>query len=136
MGSYTHRLSFSACHDSADLSVLPEVIGLPAARCWKAGDLRVSPRGAATGGHFTYSSCGIEFAAAESLPASLVAAVARLKPHKDFLLQLANKGVQFRFFIGWFSDFNSGERLEWSLLRDIADLQISLDFDVYGPDAP
>jgi len=46
--------------------------------------------------------------------------------------RLASSGGTFNFFVGWFSDRNSGDRLEWNLLREMARLRISLDLDVYG----
>ncbi len=134
MGNYTHRLSFCAEHPSADLAILPQTLGLAAKRLWKAGEARVAPNGRIQGGIHKHSYCLIEFEPVASLPESLAGAITRLKPHKSFLIQLTENGVKFRFFIGWFSEFNSGDRLEWALLRDIADLQISLDFDFYGPD--
>src|SRR5262249_42563363 len=135
MGSYTHRLSLCADHETADLAILPETLGLTANRLWKVGEARVAPNGRVQSGKNRYSFCSIEFEPRASLPESLALAMKRLKPQKSFLTQLAENGVKFRFFIGWFSEFNSGDHLEWDLLRDIADLQISLDFDFYGPDA-
>ena len=115
--------------------MLPETLGLPAQSIWKAGDIRVAPNGRVLGGNHKRSYCSIELKPKVDLPESLAAALTYLRPHKDFLVRLSMDGVKFRFFIGWFSEFNSGERFEWTLLRDIADLNISLDFDVYGPDA-
>jgi hypothetical protein len=135
MGSYTHRLSLGADHETADLAALPEALDLPAKHLWRAGDVRVAPPGRVQGGNHKRSYCSIEFEPGADLPESLAVAVARLKPHKEFLARLSADGVKFRFFVGWFSESNSGERHEWALLRDIADLRISLDFDVYGPDA-
>ncbi len=35
-------------------------------------------------------------------------------------------------YIGWFTDFNSGEVLDWRLLQQCGDLGIDLALDVYG----
>lgn len=100
----------------------------------KVGELRKTPKGRQLDTIARESSCGIEFETLGDLPTSLEAAVAGLLPHKSYLNGLSDSGASFRFFIGWFSEsWNTGERLNWNLLRDVADLRISLDFDVYGP---
>ncbi len=101
----------------------------------KAGELCRTPKGRQPNTIARESSsCGIEFDTLGDLPKSLEAAVVSLLPHKPYLNSLSDTGATFRFFIGWFSEsWNTGERLNWNLLRDIADLRISLDFDVYGP---
>jgi hypothetical protein len=134
VGDYRHRLSLSADHNSLDLSEIPLQLGMPANRLWNVGEIRVAPNGRVQGGTHRYSFCSIDFESSpEGLPRSLEMAVSQLQPHKDFLRRLHDTGVNFRFFIGWFSDFNSADRFEWKLLRDIADLRIALDFDFYGP---
>jgi hypothetical protein len=135
LGEYRHRISFCADHDTADLSSLPAQLGMSANRLWKVGESRVAPNGRAQVGDYQYSYCSIEFeSSSQGLPKSLKLAVEKLRTHKAFLEELSASGVKLRFFIGWFSDFNSADRFEWELLRDIADLKISLDFDFYGPD--
>jgi hypothetical protein len=134
VGEYRHTLSLWAKHDTADLSGIPTELGLPAKRIWKAGDKRTTPTGRELEGVRRSSYCTIQFEIADDLPKSLSSALDLLKQHKAFLINLSDAGVQLHFFVGWFSDANSRDVLEWPLLRDLADLRIGLDFDVYGPD--
>ena len=62
-------------------------------------------------------------------------ALETLGPHKQYLRELRARGVTFSFFIGWFSDHNSRDVIGWEILRDMAELGLSLDLDVYGPDS-
>jgi hypothetical protein len=48
---------------------------------------------------------------------------------------MSAKGVKFDFFIGmFFESSNPREILNWTLLRDLSELQISLDLDMYETD--
>jgi len=136
MGTYRHKLSFCVDHESLDLSVIPEQLDMPASRLWNAGNPRTTPDGTLLGGNHRDSFCSINFEASSeiSLPDSLKAALVQLIPHREFLEHLTGSGAKLRFFIGWVSDFNSRDCLDWNLLAQIAGLKISLDFDFYGPD--
>ena len=136
MGTYRHKLSFCVDHESLDLSVIPEQLNLIANRLWKAGQPRMAPDGRLLGGSYQNSYCSIVFEHAPevSLPVGLKVALAELTPHKPFLEELVVSGANLRFFVGWFSDSNSRDYLDWKLLKEIADLKISLDLDFYGPD--
>jgi hypothetical protein len=137
MGEYTYRLSFSADHDSMDLSILPQTLGVVADRLWKLGDTRKAPNGRVQGGNYKYSYCSIDMPAASAdveLTALMSKLLGNLELHREFLNRLAADGVKFKFFVGWFSDFNSRDVFDWRLLGRMADLKISLDIDFYGPD--
>jgi hypothetical protein len=138
MGDYTHRLSLAAYHNDADLSALPAEIGLVADKVARVGDMRIAPNGRVTGGRYRFSTCGFKFEPkdGESLPTHLAAVMAQLKPYRAAFERWSGAGVRFEFFVGWFSDFNSRDIFDWTLLADIAALRISLDIDFYGPDAP
>jgi hypothetical protein len=133
MGGYTHRLSFLARHSSADLSILPTTLGVTAHSLWKAGDLRLTPKGGVSEVAHKNSYCSIKFDGLADLPQSIVAALEGLKRHEALLRSLAENGVKFAFFIGWFSEWNSHDVFSWQLLNQLADLRISLEFDFYGP---
>jgi hypothetical protein len=135
VGTYRHRLSFGAEHDSADLGKLPAQLGMPARFLWRRGEPRIAPNGRVIGGDRRNSHCSFDLGEGGDLPRSLREALARPVPHKMVLEELSASGVALRFFIGWFSDdLNSGVRLDWELLRDTAALKIALDFDFYGPE--
>lgn len=135
VGEYTYRLSLWISHPDADLSAIPAKLGLQADRVWKKGDQRVAPNGRVIGGVWPSSFCSIQFGEdhEKNLPDGLRTALAILRPQKTFISGLAASGIELRFFVGWFSDFNSRDVLDWEILRDLAELHISLDLDFYGP---
>lgn len=123
-------------HRDADLSEVPVKLGLRARRLWRKGDPRTAPSGRVQGGTYKNSYCGIRFGESKQadLPTGLKSALAALKPHAAYLHDLWRVGVKLNFFVGWFSDANSRDVLDWEILREMAELHISLDLDFYGPD--
>lgn len=133
LGEYTYALSFNIEHPDAELSGVSDVLGLKAQVLWKKGEPRVTPKGRALSGTYQKSSWSSELGRQQKdLPAGLQSALTILRPHKDYLAKLVADGAKLRFFVGWFSDFNARDVLDWQLLQDIAALKISLDLDVYG----
>ena len=136
LGEYTYNLSLWIEHPDADLSDVPHKLGLPAHRIWKKGDVRTAPNGRVQGGTYKNSYCNIQFGERHSkdLSVGLRSALAILQPHKEYLEKLSVNGVELRLFVGWYSEFNSRDILDWKILHDMAALKISLDLDFYGPD--
>jgi hypothetical protein len=136
LGEYTYNLTLCIKHPDADLTDVPVRLGLPARRLWKKGDPRTAPNGRVQGGIYKNSLCAIQLGQRHerSLPAGLKFALGTLLPCKEYLAELVANGAELQFFIGWFSDANSGDTLDWEILRDMAALKISLDLDFYGPD--
>ena len=135
MGEYTYSLSFFIEHSDADLSGVSDTLGLKAARLWRKGEARTTPKGGALNGTYKKSSWSAELGSHQKdLPTGLKSALATLQPHQEYLAKLVADGAKLRFFVGWFSGFNSRDVLDWQLLQDIAALKISLDLDIYGPD--
>ena len=136
MGSFTYRLSFRATHPDADLSVVSDALGVPPSRLWRAGEPRTTPTGGQLAGVNKVSYCTIPLdqEPGTPLPDAIASVLKRLRAERRILDPLAASGGSFNFFVGWFTDGNSGEILDWHLLKDLADLKISLDMDVYdGP---
>jgi hypothetical protein len=72
-----------------------------------------------------------------NLESVLTKHVADLEQHRAFLEKLCATGRSIEYFIGWFTDSNSGAFFHWELLRRLAALRISLSLDVYGgPETP
>ena len=68
----------------------------------------------------------------QSLPDQIAEALQLLSPYKDALNQIVISGGRLEFFVGWFLDGNSGDVLEYQLLDQLAEMQISLSFDIYA----
>jgi hypothetical protein len=128
MGDYTYKLSLWVKHPDADLSGVPSRLGLPASRLWKKGDARTTTNGPQARGIHRSSYCCIEFdqIAESDLTTGLKAALTALKHHKEYLIFLSESGAKLSIFIGWFSDRNSRDVLDWQILNDMAELRISL----------
>jgi hypothetical protein len=63
----------------------------------------------------------------------LEACIDKLNPHREFLLDFSASGGSAEFFIGWFfPEGNSGDVLDWRLLQRLADIRITLSFDIYA----
>jgi hypothetical protein len=136
MGDYTYRLTLTIEHPDADLSEFARHLGLLPKRVGRKGDPRLAPDGRMTGRVYRHSSCTFQFGAdfEHDLPKGVRSALAALLPYKSYLDEWSAKGAKLRFFVGWFSDFNSRDVLDWEILRDLAELRISLDLDFYGSD--
>jgi hypothetical protein len=136
MGSYRFALSFRVFHPTADLSGLPPLLALPLVRSWRAGEPRATPDGKPLGGVQGESYCcmRIPHSDASMLPELLASTLPSLRANEQTLADLVSTGGALSFFIGWFSDGDAGERLAWPLLRELAELRVALELDVYGPD--
>jgi hypothetical protein len=133
--NYRHSLSLRARHDTADLSIILQTLEMPAARIWKAGEPRLTPKGTPLEGIYDASYCSIKLPLKDDLPASLMLAVDALAKHWTFLEELREGGVKLAFSIGWFSEGqSSGDTLDLDLLQKIADQKISLELNFYAPD--
>ena len=136
--SYTYRLSLSFVHVDQDLSDIPEKLGLTARRLWKKGEEYIRPNGSRSGFPRRKSACVFSLSEENQteLSVGLFSAVSLLKPHRVFLHEIVDSGVEAYLSVGWFGqDGNFGEWFDWQLIRDIADLKLSLNLDIYSPDA-
>jgi hypothetical protein len=94
------------------------------------------PKGRGTGDIHRDSYCSILFneTPQTELPLGIKSALDLLRPHREFLVDLTDAGVHLQFFVGWYSECNSRDVLDWAILKEMAELRISLDLDFYGPD--
>jgi hypothetical protein len=122
-------------HPSMDPTEITLRLGINPSYCYRAGDPRVTPKGSALTGtnkeSFWYADLPVEDA--PSIADGLRISNASLVPHKIFLNSFVDDGGTVEYFIGWFIDGNSGEVLDWSLLKECAELKVAVQFDVYGP---
>lgn len=137
MDGYIYTMKLWVAHSDADLSDVPVKLGLKFKYLWNKGAPRISSKGLALGGFYPKSRCSFEFDLRQetSLPDGLRSAVERLKPHRDYLIGLSDSGVELSFFAHLFANgIDAHDALDWQLLRDLADLKISLNLDFSGPD--
>jgi len=134
MADARFKISLRLRHPSMDPREMSKAIGMDAKFQWRAGDRRMTPAGTLLEGHREHSYCCLNFPEDQqkSLSHVLGKHVSSLRKFKQFLDEFHASGGSAEFFIGWFVDRNSGDILDWSLLRELADLHISLSFDIYG----
>jgi hypothetical protein len=120
-------------HPTADLSDLPQALGLRAARIWKVGEPRVTPKGKSLDGLYRDSYCGLylDHSGSATLPEAIASAIDQLRPNCGVIDTLIAGGGRFLLNVYWHSAFNTGEEFDASLLRALADMNISLGVDIY-----
>jgi hypothetical protein len=133
MHNLTYEISFRLRHPSLDFLPLCERFGLEPFQLYVAGNPRHTKSGDILDGYYSESYCSFRLNKIESMtiPQRIAEFTANLANHRAMLEQITSTGGTLNFFIGWFSDGNSGEEFDWDLLQKLADLKISLHFDVY-----
>lgn len=98
------------------------------------GEPRKTPTGQLLEGIYKINYCVFEFENIEN--EELVAAIDRivneLIPFTSLFNKISDTGGRSEFFISWYSEYNSGEIIEWELMSKLASLHIDIALDVYG----
>lgn len=135
--NFSHEVSLRITHPSIDPEDITRALSIAPTHACKAGSGRTTPKGHPLPGvnretfwlyHFGRKAKG----EAGALTETLVAMNQSLSSKREFLRALRESGGRVEYFIGWFTDFNSGEVLDWHLLQQCGDLGIDLALDVYG----
>lgn len=137
-GDCRFKLSLRVRHPDADLTEFCRQLGVEATRVWRAGEGRATKTGTSLTGTQKESYCTVSFldGASANLPREMHSVLSKLRKHKQTLKQITDSGGEISLFIGWFCDFNCGGTLSWNLLSELAELRVSLEFDVYGRGEP
>jgi hypothetical protein len=94
----------------------------------------MTPKGTALEGVYNENYCTfyIEQKTDEELPQLLDRVVIDLSQYKNLFRSIRDEGGSAEFFIGWFTENNSGEIFDYRLMQKLAELKIDLALDVYG----
>ena len=104
---------------------------------WKAGDPRQTPKGTRLEGIYRESYWASDLIPSEqpsegtSLEEYLDDLAKQLTPSRDFFARVRSEGGRVELFIGMYGGRNFGFELSPSLLSAIANVGLSLSFDVY-----
>lgn len=100
---------------------------------WKAGAERKTPEGTPLAGVYetTYCCFDLEHSKNIGLADFLKRCNRNLYKHKDFFNSIRSTGGDLEYFIGWFTDKDSGETFDLELLQQMAELGIDLALCVY-----
>ena len=102
-----------------DLGALLKGWGYEVGRAWRAGDPRMTPKGAPLGGSWpeSYAYARLRLPISGTLSAGLSAILDDLGPVKLDLQTFAQGGGRAELFVGWLFYNNSGDTLDWGLLQ-------------------
>jgi hypothetical protein len=117
-----------------DVEQICDRLGMEPKRKWTAGKKRETPKGSPLIGvnSSTYCSFQLEHPAGVQLADFLDVYSDKLYRHKDFFEELRSTGGSLEYFIGWYSDRNSGQVFNLGLLSKLVALGIELSIDFYG----
>jgi len=109
---------------------------MTASRKWQVGAARLNPKGRPLDGVYNETYCTFRIASrnAGNLPEAIRESVTALRLHSDLLRELIESGGRLEYFIGWFFAGNSGDIFDLALMAALAELGISLNFDIYVED--
>jgi len=133
--SFTFALSLHVTHPSIDPEEVTWALRLTPQRADRVGEPRRGPKGRELGGVYRamHWYCDVPHGDEAGLVETLKAHLDLLEPHQSFLRSMVSEGGRIYYFIGWFAtDRSGGETLDWETLERLANLRISLSFDVYG----
>jgi hypothetical protein len=132
MYPYTFSISLRIRHPKIDLSYLGSLLGLLPDRIWKAGEARATPRGTPLEGKNKDSywcarlTGDREKSEICSLEDSLADWTGKLSAYHTEFRRLLAEGGKVEYFVWIFCEQNLGFELDHKLLRDIANLGITL----------
>ncbi len=141
MHPYSYSISLRLCHPSIDPAEITRALALKPNRAWKAGEPRQTPKGTPLEGVYRESYWytdllpdGEHSSEGTWIEEYLDHFAKQLASSRDFFLRVRSEGGRVELFIGLYGDRNFGFELPPSLLGAIADMGLSLSFDVYpGP---
>jgi hypothetical protein len=110
-------------------------MGLAVGRSWLAGAARETPTGSPLPGVYreSYAYGDLQQHSSDALSDQLDQALGFIEGQAQILDAFLDRAGRAELFIGWHFERNSGDVLDWTLLRRIADLRLSLILDIYPP---
>lgn len=134
MNKFKFDISLRVTHPFIDPDQICSDLDMSALTKWKAGEQIKTSQGAHFSGVRECTFCRFKFKKNED--ESLVYVINKinrdLKKRINFVHKIYESGGKFEYFIGWYSEGNSGEEFDAQLIKDLAELHIGLSFDFYG----
>ncbi|MEJ0062752.1 MAG: DUF4279 domain-containing protein [Alphaproteobacteria bacterium] len=127
------QVSFWIGHPSVDPEEISAALELQPFGMARAGEPRKTPKGNPVPGvnKLTTWRHHLLITTGTRLPDALSQFNKTLSGKAEYLRGLVNTGGTLEYFIGAFMEDNRIEELSWQLLKECADLQISLTLDMY-----
>lgn len=128
-------ISLRLRHPDKDVGALLEQWGFEVGLSWIAGTPRTTPKGTPLGGLWPHSYAYSRFPGRGTTLAHRLRLILKtVEPAAEKMAAFVESGGTAELFIGWHFERNSGDLLDWELLRGLADCRLSLALDIY-PDA-
>ena len=137
MHPYSYSISLRLFHPNIDPAEITRFLALEPKYAWKAGDPRQTPKGTPLEGIYRESYWTSNLIPSEQpsegtlLEEYLDDLAKQLTPSRDFFARIRSEGGRVELFIGMYGGRNFGFELSSSLLSAIADVGLSLSFDMY-----
>ena len=119
----------SSAEIAAKIGIMPEI-------AQDVGEERKNPKGVPLPGVYKETRCSFSIGKGDfsAIEQELHTFTAKLLTIYTELKYITDTGGRIEYFIGCFIEGNSGMSLDEQLMRDLSQLKICLDFDLYGAD--
>jgi hypothetical protein len=130
---FDYDVSLRIRHPSAPAAWLVKGLPWPTKFGWTAGDARMTPKGTLLPGVRRESYSTLDVGAGEDgeLVGCLRAVLAQLERHRDHLGAVRESGGSVSLYVFWYPNGDTGAKFDLDLLRQLSDLGIALDINVY-----
>ena len=134
MQPFKYEVSFRIHHPAMDPELITSKLGLEPQNKWAAGAPRKTPKGTPLKGVYESSYCTFRLRPSKKIQLAdfLKDFNKSLYKHKRFLKSIRSTGGKLEYFIGWFSNKDSGEIFDLELLGELVELGVDLSVAVYG----
>ena len=130
-------ISLRLRHPDRDVGALLGNWGFEVGRSWVAGTPRTTPDGVALGGFWPDSYAYSRFPTEGTTLAHRLRLILKtLDPIADEMAAFVESGGSAELFVGWHFERNSGDLLDWELMRRLSDCRLSLSLDIYPETEP
>lgn len=136
MSEFDYKVSLRIFHPSIDPDELADIVGIEPSVKWKANSLRSTPKGKLLEGVYENTYCSFELPQTHQIELSefLKKCNNRLESCKKSFHDILKTNGEIEYYIGWFSQKNSGEIFDLELLGQLVNLGVKLSIDVYCPE--
>jgi hypothetical protein len=133
MYPYKYDLDLRIWHPSMNPDVIIHNLKLKPIAAWMSGTPRITPKGEPLSGLNKQSYCCFELIPPKKadLTECLDKWTGKLQSHRALFKKINNTGGKVEYHVGFYASKNSGEVLDWPLLKFIGDHGINLYMDYY-----
>ena len=139
MEPYRYCVTFRISHPKIEPSEISSQLGIEASSSWEAGDPIIGKKGETREGKGkeSYWRCQPHkehrlLSSDQYLEDYLEMFTKKLIIHKEYFSEIINSGGKINYFIGLFSENSIGNDFPATLLKQLGELNIDLQLDIYA----